>query len=381
VTWFQKKLSPLRLDLLEGNEVSGCQPCRIMESHGKPSGRQKQLLKTGIRDPFDKTVVSSPWRHEFKHSMDHHGDTELLPQDWQIDLGNYCNSACVFCTPHSSSRLAREHLQLGIINSMPPPAWCDDDTLLSQFVDMLSQTPNLAYLHFIGGETMITPAFQRILQALIDSDLSHKVTIGFTTNLTVWDDDLITQLERFHQVNVGVSIECLHDLNDYLRWPSHINDVRALLERWRLVSQSHGWLMQIRITPTLFSILHLDTVYRYALDNSIAVESCDFLNEPAMMRISVLPQDLRRMAQDRLSTLVESTSTQPQILNTRHPDWVRSQIHQDCQSYIKYLESAPDESHRVRDLVHYIKLLESRRGNRILDYLPEYEQFLTTAGY
>jgi hypothetical protein len=57
------------------------------------------------------------------------------------------------------------------------------------------------------------------------------------------------------------------------------------------------------------------------------------------------------------------------------------QITQDLQSYINYLENAPDESDRLPELVEYLKLLEGSRGNCILTYLPEYEELFRSAGY
>lgn len=381
ITWFQRGMSPIREQLLQGHRPEGCKPCHDMEAHGKVSGRQKQLLKVGVSDPFDKTMLSSPWLDEFRQAQQRSGDTDLLPQDWQIDLGNYCNSACLFCTPHSSSRLAQDYLRLGRIKQLPPRAWCDDPKLLNEFVDMLSRSPGLAYLHFIGGETMITPAFRRILEAMIAVGLNRRVTIGFTTNLTVWDDDITELLNQFQGVNLGLSVECMSELNDYLRWPSDWPTTQELLERWIKVGESRSWFMQLRVTPTLFSIWHLDSVYRFALQNGLAVESCDFLNEPAWMRITLLPENLRQVARQRLLAVMEDVPVTSMLINTRHPDRYREQINQDCASYVSYLETAPDESHRLPELIKYLHDMEGLRGNSILKYLPEYEEFLRTAGY
>jgi hypothetical protein len=239
----------------------------------------------------------------------------------------------------------------------------------------------LAYLHFIGGETLITPAFERIVDALIQRGIAQQVTLGFTTNLTVWPQDLINKLGQFQQVNLGVSVECLHPLNDYLRWPSRIDQVRGHLDRWHQHAVSQGWLMQIRITPTVFSIWHLDSIYQYAMQQGIAVESCNFLYEPSHMRISVLPPDLRQQARERLrGWIAQYPDPGAQIINTRDPHQVRGQILQDADSYVNYLDTAPDESHRAPDLVRYLRAMQVSRNNNILDYLPEYEEFLRTAG-
>jgi len=384
IQWFQNSMSDIRRDMLEGQELSGCSECNIMERYGKISGRQRQLLKIGVtaRD-FSKSMLTSTWLDSFRYSLENNGDTDQLPQDWQINLGNYCNSACLFCTPQSSSRLAEEFKKIGFINKLPPRAWCDDPASLDSFLETLERTSRIAYLHFIGGETLITPAFRIILGKLIQSELASKITIGFTTNLTTWDQEIVELLCQFQQVNLGMSVECLHPLNDYMRYGSKIDTVQRLMSRWIGVAREHQWLIQLRITPTLLSIWHLDTVYKFASEQGIAVESCNFLNDPAFMRPSVLPRSWRDQVIAKLRSWIDSQTqeTGSPIINTRNPDFAHRQVIEDAKSYVAYLEQQPDESDRLPALVSYLQTMENNRKNSVLDYLPEYEELLRSAGY
>ena len=384
VNWFRDGMNDIRRAMLSGEELAGCQECYLMERHGKVSGRQRQLLKIGVTvEDFEKTMLSSDWLDAFQQSSLNRGATDQLPQDWQIDLGNFCNSACLFCEPHSSSKLAAEFKKIGFIKEMPPRAWCDDPELLQSFVDVLQHTPDLAYLHFIGGETLITPAFRTILKTLVDRGISKEISVGFTTNLTVWDDDIVQLLKSFREVNLGMSIECLHPLNDYVRYGSEISAARRIMQQWIEVARQQSWLIQLRITPTVLSIWHLDTIYRFALDQGIAVESCNFLNDPPHMRPSVLPQEWRQRVIAKLQHWIDQQGTvdaRP-VVNSRNPNLARQQVIQDATSYVAYLSNQPDESHRLQDLVIYLRVMEQSRQNSILDYLPEYEELLRTAGY
>ena len=384
LTYFQRHMSELRTALLSGQVPAICSDCHGMEQHGKPSGRQRQLLKVGVQDEyFEKSLAGSPLRSAFEYSHDNQGATARTVTDWQIDLGNYCNGACVFCGPESSSTLATEFLQLGLIEQTPPPSWCDDPDLLDQFVMDLTSSPDLQYLHFLGGETVITPGFKKILSALVDADLAKKITIGFTTNLTVWSDAVVELLTQFQQVNLGMSIETLTAVNDYVRYPSKQARTRQLLDQWVALGKQHGWLIQLRITPTCLTVHELSTVYDYAWQHNIAVESCNFLDKPEFFRISVLPQMQREQACQNLRQWLHEHPVEhdSQIINTRDPNLARQQITQDAASYLHYLESAADESHRLPDLVAFIKPLESHRGNSILNYLPQYEDLFRSAGY
>jgi hypothetical protein len=377
-------MSTLRTDLLNGSAPDMCNNCHVMEQYGKVSGRQRQLLKVGVQQQyFEKSLASSPLKQDFDYSYDNQGVTTRTVTDWQIDLGNYCNGACVFCSPTSSSTLASEFKKIGLISRLPPTSWCDDSELLQQFINDLVSSPNLQYLHFLGGETVITPGFKKILSALIDSGLAKNIAIGFTTNLTVWSETINSLLTQFKHVHLGMSVETLTPVNDYVRYPSRQAQTMQLLEQWVKLGVQHKWLMQLRITPTCLTIHDLDTVYEYAWQHNIAVESCNFIDKPEFFRSSVLPQQYRDIVVQKLDNWVQQhqTTATMQTINTRDPNVARTQITQDATSYLTYLKNVNDESYRLPDLIAYLKLLESSRGNSILTYLPQYEELFRSAGY
>ena len=377
-------MSGLRKELLEGKSLEMCKNCYVMDQHNKPSGRLRQLLKVGVQQKyFDKSLASSTLKQSFDYSADNQGQTDRTITDWQIDLGNFCNGACVYCSPHSSSKLATEFLQLGLVDSVPPSSWCDDPELLDKFINDLTASPNLSYLHFLGGETVITPGFKKILAALVTAGIANDLVIGFTTNLTVWSDPVIELLTQFKQVHLGMSIETLTSVNDYVRYPSNINSVIECMNRWVKLGKDNNWLIQLRITPTCLTVHELTTVYDYAWENNIAVESCNFLDNPAHMNISVLPVEYRKVIIEKITNWIDAhqTTKGSSIINTRDPNIVREHISQDASSYLNYLMNAPDDSSKLPDLVGFLKILESNRNNSILTYLPQYEELFRSAGY
>jgi hypothetical protein len=180
-----------------------------------------------------------------------------------------------------------------------------------------------------------------------------------------------------------MSVETMTALNDYVRWPSQIDKATGLLDRWVETGRKHNWLIQLRITPTCLTLHELHTVYEYAWQNKIAVESCNFIDRPEFMRISVLPWEQRTRARQNLSNWIDQhqTANTDTVVNTRDPNRAHDQILQDARSYLNYLDQAPDESNRLPDLVVYLKRLESNRGNSIVTYLPKYETLFRSAGY
>lgn len=384
LVFFQTGMADVRQRMLSGVPIQACGDCHHMEQHHKVSGRQRQLLKIGVRqDQFSKTMLTSGWLDQWQQDQSRGGSTDVTVQDWQIDLGSYCNSACVFCPPESSSRVAAEQLKLGLIQNLPVRAWTDSPHLVERFIQDLSVCTSVKYLHFIGGETLIAPSFTRILQAMIDRGLHEGLTLGFTTNLTVMRTDVIDLLERFQQINLGMSVECLDRANDYIRYGSEINQVQQNLRTWLEIGRDRGWFMQIRTTPSVLSVSKLVDIYDFAWQENLAVESCNFLDRPEFMRPAVLPPAYRQQALDRLRAWLASRDRPAgeQVINTRNPNLVHDQLMQDASSYVNYLEHEDDQSHRLPELARYLRMIDQHRGLSVIDHVPEYEELFRSAGY
>ena len=382
LTFFQKNMSSTRQAMLDGQSLPECNDCYEMEKYGKISGRQKQLLKTGITvKDFANSCASSPFISEFEKSLQQ-GQTDLVPLDWQIDLGNHCNSACVMCAPASSSRLASEFYRIGLIDKLPVLNWTEDSSRVDLLIDLLCKTSGLAYLHFVGGETLITPGFKKILRALMKHDFRHNITVGLTTNLTVWDAEINHMLCEFKQIHLGMSIDSMTQVNDYVRYPSDIQSVIALMNRWIELSRAQNWIPTIRTTPTALTAGELLDIYKFASTNQVGVESCNFLDEPQILRMSVLPLTIRKKISDQIKHWLQDQKIDAKaVINIRDPNQVTQSVLQDAVSYINYLENSPDETHLLPAMVQYLKKLDQSRGNCVLDYLPEYEEIFRSAGY
>ena len=140
--------------------------------------------------------------------------------------------------------------------------------------------------------------------------------------------------------------------------------------------------MQLRTTPTALTIHKLLTIYDYAWEHGIPVESCNFLNEPAYMRPAVLPQQYRESIIDQMQIWIDQRpSSKEVIVNSRNFSMVYNYLIQDLQSYVNYLRNEQDQSDRLPALIKFLKSLEAGRGNSILNHIPEYEDLFRSAGY
>lgn len=383
----------LRLQLLNGESPDICKSCRYEDKFNKVSGRQRQLLKSGIQvDNFEKTLCSSPHWENFEYSSANQGFTENNPVDLQIDLGNTCNSGCIMCSPTYSSKLASEFKNLHKISPDIFPVypeiknWSDDLTLIEKFIDELKHIPT-KYIHFLGGETLYLKSFYNICNELISNDSAKTISMGTTTNCTVYTPELEKIIKGFKNVHLGLSVEALNPINDYIRWPSEINDIKSNLEKFIRLRETTGLHLSLRITPTIFSIYHIDTLFEFMLENNIIAESCNILQDPSYLRIELLPKNLIKDVLAKIEKIISKyniTDLKTKIINRRNDNNKKYVIQEIIFEYKRLLENMQYPADRDQDLIKLVRALktfEQSRNNNILNYLPEYEEFLRSYGY
>lgn len=387
----------IRNQLLNGIKPSACAACYYQDEYGKLSGRKKQLFRSKLDDEgtFDTAFADSPHYPLFKFSQENNGRTNALPIDLQIDLETTCNSSCIMCRPSLSSRVHADYIKLHKISptefSKPDTNlnhWSSDPKLVKRIVDDLVQIPNINYIHFIGGETLFVESFFTICEALINANLAKDIIVGTTTNGTIYSSRLEKIIPEFRAFHLGLSIESVNPLNDYIRYPSKIDGVLSIFNKFLLLRKHTPSLhLQLRITPTVFSILYLDEVVQYMIDNNVTAESCNILNNPSVLRVELLPTELRQLAIQKLSLVMEKNNIprfDNQTPDTRNPEFLQQVLSNVAFGYIDFLTNmqAPVDVEAERSkLVKFITSFETLRNNSIIDYAPEFSDFLKEYGY
>jgi len=386
-------LREFRLKKLNGVRDQLCDHCYQEDRFNKLSGRYKQLLKSAITvNNFTKTLSASPHWSWFEHSLNNGGHTNNMAVDLQIDLGNACNSSCIMCSPTYSSKLDADYKKLidfepDIFPVYPTSKnWADDPELLDKFINELITIPNIKYIHFLGGETLYLKSFYKICHALISAGISKDVIIGTTTNATVYSQELVDIIKKFKQVHLGISIETVNSLNEYIRYPSKINTVLDNIKNFLSLRADSNLYVSLRITPSVYSVYKIDEIFEYMLLNSVTAESCNILNSPECLRIELLPDNLKQNIIDKILLVINRYDLQPgpQIINRRREDLTKQVITNIIFEYLDLLKKLPtptDIEKQRMDLVKFTKAFESLRNNHILDHLPEYEEFLRSYGY
>jgi len=296
------------------------------------------------------------------------------------------------CEPRASSRLAQDYQKLHNINGtlfIKPEryeSWSSDPKLVDQFVDELITIPNLKYIHLLGGETLFIEAFYTICERLIAAGLSKNIIMGTTTNSTIFSERLRKIIPEFKQFHLGISIESVSKLNDYIRYPADISTVLENINKFVDLRDSYPDLfITLRITPNVFTIFELDELLEFVINKHITAESCNILYKPECLRMEIMPTDIRLEAIAKLEKLINKYQlSRHNIQNVRNPANIDQTTADTVFEYLEFLKtySTPDNVDDLRtQLVSFLKSFESIRNNSILDYAPRYTDFLRHIGY
>lgn len=378
-----------RKDLLDGTSPSRCIKCYEQDKVGKVNGRLKQLYKCNIKvETFDEDYQKSPYRNFLDYSIQNNGATLSTITDLQVDLGSICNGACIYCSPESSTKIYEEYANRGWLSPQQLRGsfnWSRNPTLLQKFIDELVTMKDLKYVHFIGGEPLYMDSFKTICRAMSNSGLHKQTIMGFTTNCTVFDESIWDILKDFKAIHLGLSIDCPTRLNDYVRWPARIETVMDNISKFRSVGSNVH--IQIRPAPTVFSIYHYHYLVDWLLENNLHSEVCNFLTSPTWLKIQLLPKYLRNDIVNNISTVLNKHQLTRDdnvgiVIDTRTKGKERQVVLDDAIGYMNFLKIESESTEKERRLfVARIKELEITHKNNILDYLPEYTDFMREYGY
>jgi hypothetical protein len=184
---------------------------------------------------------------------------------------------------------------------------------------------------------------------------------------------------------LGISIESVTELNDYIRYPGKIADIKTNIDKFLKLRKDSKLYISLRITPNVFTISQLDQLFEYMIENNVIAESCNVLYKPECLQIELMPEIVRDSVVTKLNKLIEKYQLQKtNHINIRRSDIISDVIANNIFEYRDLVKNytPPANVNELRyQLVGFIKSFEQLRNNTILDYLPEYEEFLRTYGY
>lgn len=241
------KLQLLRQQFLQGQRSGSCQICWDQEDTGTTSIRHHSLTKYEEQSEYDD--VDSP-----------------VVRDLTIAPSNVCNFTCRICNHTNSSAIAAENLAVSTEDSqrqmfrmyLQGSHLVPDDVYQSMINDI---SPTLHMLHLLGGEPLLHKNLPKWLDLIISSGHADHIDIEINSNGSVWNDRLIELLQKFHSVQILLSIDDIGARFELQRGGSWSEVDRNT----RLWAAQQNDTFQVDVTPavSLQNLLYLDDLVTY----------------------------------------------------------------------------------------------------------------------
>ena len=131
-------------------------------------------------------------------------------------LDNVCNTACQFCNPHVSSKIASlQKLPLKIRQVGP-------------YEEKLP-LHRITQIDLEGGE----PSNSKNVKQLLTNLPQQVKTITIYTNARCFLDELVPVAERNIQVRISISLDGVGPVQEYVRWPTQWSEFCQTIEKYK----------------------------------------------------------------------------------------------------------------------------------------------------
>jgi len=254
----------------------------------------------------------------------------------KLHVGKTCNLACMMCFPSVSTTW--DKLWIG---DQPE----DYEKILGhehydEYIEnyIKKNIEDILYIETLGGEPLFSKRLFKLLTWIVKQDYSKNITLYIITNLTILTPSMIEVLKNFKKVVLTVSLEGIGNVNDYIRWGSNFDKIDINIKE-AIKNSFH-----VGILPTVSSLnIHrLHEIYTYAETLKVPVLNLSPVKGWSSLSASNLP----------------------------------TYLHEQVDPIFKKLLIGDRNDQALKN---FIQKWDRQRGISILDYMPEFEEFLKNA--
>ncbi|NQY99433.1 MAG: radical SAM protein [Bdellovibrionales bacterium] len=387
-------LKEVRTAMLKGERHSGCQRCFKEEDAGIHSRRLSEQVTWEQYSIEDCSKKTKP-------------DGSISLSDFPVrylDLrfGNKCNLKCRMCGPSESDKwydltlkLWNEdefkdgHRTLKIIKDdkgrvglkVDPYKWHESSSFWAELEEYL---PQIERIYLAGGEPLLIDAQFEFLQKCIDLGHSGHITLEYNSNLTALNERIVKIWSEFKKVEVGISIDGIGEINNYIRAGSDWNKLEKNIVA--LDRAAGNFKLWIASTIQIYNLYHLPQFMWWSVSNKFqrinrSKIGREFftphpLTNPAFLAITTFPQKSKLKIREHFE--LEKRKFSEQILECEvfglgegfQLERAQARFPKVLDNYINIMFSR-DTSDQIDRFWKYTNRLDEIHGTSFRDVAPE----------
>jgi len=338
--WNGNPIKKIRNEFLQGETPVECvEACYDMETKGGISNRQQ------VNKRFeDKSFLQE------KTNPD--GSVNNYPSYVDIRFGNLCNFKCRICGPYASTSWYKDaNYKGGTIDF-----YTNNENM---WEDLKLFLPSIEDIYFAGGEPFVQDGHYKLLNMLIDSGNSHRVSLQYNTNLSYSKFkkfDLKKMWSSFKDVSLWPSIE---------GWKEQAEYSRKGLNWKKFASNVYHFQDHITTFSSVISIFSIYTMPELILWCKRIKKSYygNMLQQPSYYNITCLPTESKKMIVAKYKKFIYKN------VDLLHEYEIKQML-----KWLKYMNSV-DNSHLLKQFKEKQERLDKLREESFETVYPEYAEW------
>ena len=352
------------------HEICSCCSAREIANNGDvkhPSASRRHSMEwrvDSLNDPMTPTSYKDA-------DMDANGYVKWNPTNLDVRFGNLCNQKCVHCGPSYSNlwyedmvgfqgtseiswgfghkKIKLERDTHGKLFNPQEVRWWESPVWWEKFETLM---PTLQHIYITGGEPMIVPAHDEMLDRLIASGYAKNVHLEYDTNLSVINNKLAERWNHFRHVEIAASVDAVGKPFELIRtanWEKFAENVAKVKEFEK------GGVVKLNRITTCSQMSTTHTMYateKWVKEQGDVNFTVRFVDSPAMHSWFSLPNTAKQELFDYYSQ--QDTVTTRYIRN-----WLKDAI-------AKNVVDIP----AVHKYVRMMDYLDTTRGTNWRETIP-----------
>lgn len=374
-----------RLQLKDNIKVARCRNCYDSEDSTKGTDKWDDYNLNTWGNSKRQRIINVTTKDVPEYITWDRADQYTLPDgsitskvvNLGLRFGNLCNQKCIMCSPEFSSLWYDDYESIygqgtpvgfggykkyNIVkdkhdkNTLDFTKWWEQDIWWHRLEEI---APDLRHLYMTGGEPLIVPAMQEILDRLIDKDYAKNIVLRFDTNLSVINNKVIDKFKHFKRVDFCVSIDDVSERYELIRYPGKYNTVIDNIKKL----QDNG--LNIHYLSCCVGLASIYSVVRVSeLAEELGIETnFRILEGPDWIDIRSLPRSAKQEIIDYYNSLMHHGKHRTKWYNT---------VIKLLEKYMDY--ERPD---RIQKFVKTMDKLDALRGTDWRKTLPDIQDLLS----
>jgi hypothetical protein len=397
-SWNSTYMKNVRLQMLNGEKPPSCMKCYKEEAAGHNSKRMWETAYWSKRVDLNKLLEETQ------------PDGSVPPNLAYIDLrfGTKCQLACVMCSPHDSSGWIKDYKAIfpavkneslketmqwenkGSYNGSSYNWHKQNPTFWKQFYE---QMPNMQQIYFAGGESLIIEEHYEILEECIRQGIAKNLELRYNSNGVEWREDLFDLWKEFKLVRFHYSVDSIHEMNDYIRYPSKWNRTE---EVFHILDNETGDNVEVTVACAVqaLNIYYIPDFIRWKLTQNFKKINMwpfgagginyHFVYHPPHLNVKVLPtwfkEECRRKYEEFIPWWEENWKLgipQDQQNSVTYEQWRNASYGIDrLYGMLQFMESE-DWSNRLPEMQEFLELCDKQRSLDSKVIFPEMHSFIS----